>query len=64
MKRWMSLVQEYDFFIEHIAGKRTIAADVFSWLLPLQEEHHYLHEESALSKEEYDTIVGAHNEVV
>jgi transposase InsO family protein len=57
-------VQEYDFFIEHIAGKLNIAADGFSRLLPLREEHLYLHEEFALSKEEYDTIVGAHNEVV
>ena len=58
------MVQEYDFFIEHIAGKLKIAADGFSRLLPLREEHLYLHEEFALSKKKYDTIVGAHNEVV
>jgi hypothetical protein len=64
VKRWKLLEQEYAFFIEHIAGKLNIAADGFSRLLPLREEHLYLHEEFALSKEEYDTIVGAHNEVV
>ena len=58
------MVQEYDFFIEHIRGKANIVADGFSRLLPLREEHLYLHEEFAVSKEIYDTIVTAHNEAV
>ena len=64
MKRWKLLFQEYDFCIDHIAGKLNIAADGFLRLLPSREEHLYLHVEFAVSKEVYDTIVAAHNEIV
>ena len=64
VKRWKLLVQEYDFHIEHIAGKANVVADGFSRLLPLREEHLYLHEEFAASEEDYQTIATAHNEVV
>ena len=58
------MVQEYDFFIEHIAGKENIVADGFSRLLPLREEHLYLHDEFAVPQEVHDTIAAVHNEVV
>ena len=45
VKRWKLMVQEYDFFIEHIAGKAIVVADGFSRLLPLREEYLYLYEE-------------------
>jgi transposase InsO family protein len=58
------MVQEYDFYIEHIAGKANIVADGFSRLLPLREEHLYLHDEFAPSEKDYQTIATTHNEVV
>jgi len=64
VKRWKLTVQEYDFFIEHIAGKKNIVADGFSRLLSLREEHIYLLEEFTLSNEVYETIRSAHNEIV
>ena len=32
------MVQEYDFFIEHIAGKANVVADGFSSLLQMRED--------------------------
>ena len=58
------MTQEYDFYIEHIAGKANIVADGFSRLLPLREEHLYLHDEFAPSEKDYQTIATTHNEVV
>ena len=56
-------VQEYDFDIEHIAGKDNIVADGFSRLLALDEENIYLHEEFAYSNEIFLTISLVHNGV-
>ena len=64
VKRWKLMIQEYDFYIEHIAGKANIVADGFSRLLPLREEQLYLHDEFAPSEKDYQTIATAHNEVV
>ena len=64
VKRWKLMIQEYDFYIEHIAGKANIVADGFSRLLLLREEQLYLHDEFAPSEKDYQTIATAHNEVV
>jgi transposase InsO family protein len=64
VKRWKLVVQEYDFFIEHIAGKLNTVADGFSRLLQLEEEHLYLHDEFSLTREEHNHIETAHNEWV
>ena len=63
-KRWKLCVQEYDFFIEHIAGKDNIVADGFSRLLALDEEHLYLHEEFTYSNDIYETIIKVHYDVI
>ena len=33
VKRWKLVVQEYDFFIEHISGIKNVVADGFSRIL-------------------------------
>ena len=64
VKRWKLMVQEYDFFIEHIAGKANVAADGFSRLLQLNEETLCLHEEFTIPKEEYAILCQVHCETV
>ena len=65
VKRWKLLVQEYDFFIEHIPGKDNVVADGFSRLLPIEDEVLFnLYEELPLTQEVYDRISHAHNGVV
>ena len=58
------MVQEYDFYIEHIEGKKNIPADAFSRLVPIKEEHLCLHMEFTISNEVYSYISAAHNEIV
>ena len=58
------MVQEYDFFIEHIAGKANVAADGFSRLLQLHEETLCLHEEFTIPKEEYAILCQVHCDTV
>ena len=61
VKRLKLMIQEYDFFIEHIEGKKNIVADGFSRLLCLREEHVYLLETFTLSPEIYQAIAEVHN---
>ena len=58
------MVQEYDFFIEHIAGKANVAADGFSRLLQFHEETLCLHEEFTIPKEEYAILCQVHCDTV
>ena len=65
VKRWKLLVQEYDFFIEHIAGKMNVVADGFSRLVPLDDEVlFHLYEVLPLTREVHETISQAHNGIV
>ena len=61
VKRWKLMIQEYDFFIEHIEGKKNIVADGFSRLLPIKMEHLHLLETFTLSQDIYNKIAEVHN---
>ena len=65
VKRWKLFIHEFEFYIKYIAGKENVAADGFSRLLPLKEEHlHHLYEEFSLTKAAFNAIMSVHNGVL
>jgi len=67
VRRWKLAIQEYDFDIEHIPGKQNIVADVFSRLIPIDEETDpeiiCLLDEFKIPKDKYKLISGVHNSI-
>ena len=63
VQRWKLAIQEYDCWVEHIAGKDNIVADGMSRLLPMTEEEMYLRYEFSLPMEAQESIAKVHNEI-
>ena len=63
VKRWKLMIQEYDFWIEHIAGIDNIIADAFSRLLVIRPVDLCLLEEFDVPVKIKNQIAEVHNEV-
>ena len=61
VQRWKLAVQEFDCFIEHIAGKKNIVADGLSRLLNTNEEELYIRWEFEIPHEVEQKIEKVHN---
>ena len=61
VKRWKIMIQEYDFWIEHIAGIENVVADAFSRLLVIKRDMLYLLGEFDVPKEIRERIEKVHD---
>jgi hypothetical protein len=65
VRRWKVALQEFDFYLEHIAGVLNVVADGFSRLLPITKEClHVVLENQKISRDQWKILGQFHNSKV